>query len=92
MNVIELRNELRNHLVALKIPRTIEPNPNRTTEYDYSVSHRGWEGNPMGTLTLLKLWLNDLARLGQITEYHTIRILHQWPVSLEVTLLQSQAR
>lgn len=88
MTIAEVRQELMNHLVVLKIPRTIEPNPNPNIPSVYCVSPYYWEVEPENGVRLFKMWLDRLARGTDFLDYHTLKVELDAFLGAKVTLSQ----
>lgn len=93
MTLTDLKEALLEHLVTLKIPRTIEPSCPWTPRNNPTVGMNWytWTVCPLRTLDMLTEWLDELVHSGDLTEYHSIHLVSSSEVSvLRVTLCQDR--
>jgi hypothetical protein len=88
MTLEVVQQELTEHLVNLRIPRTIEPNPTPTFNSAYCVSPTLWATDPIAGLQLFKMWLDIVARGTDFPDYHTLKVDYDQFLGVKVTLSQ----
>lgn len=88
MTLAEARQELMNHLVLLRIPRTIEPSHISHLNSAYCVHPRVWISNPNEGLQLFKRWLDSLVLRGHFPEYHELKLESDFMSGVQATLSQ----